>query len=163
MPGRQSEPEAPTQAALWAAQEAPRIAIEAGCTDAELHQLIAERNQAEDAYLARWGSLAPQPRTSAETAAAVRREAWGPQSPVPYSLTPEGEAALDATRDIGPYPGSGDPERLAQWCGYPSAAAMEAACEANGRVLTATSDAEARWEAECAALAVEAEDPEAEL
>ena len=48
--------------------------------------------------------------------------------PVPYSLTPAAEAALDNAPDPGPYPGSGDPERLAQWCGFPSAAAMEAAC-----------------------------------
>lgn len=81
--------------------------------------------------------------------------------PVPYSLTAEGEAALAAVPDW-PWPGSDDPERLAQWCGFPSAAAHEAAREARGREMAAESAAEMEWEAECERLAAEAEDPEAE-
>jgi hypothetical protein len=77
--------------------------------------------------------------------------------PVPYSLTPAAEAALDDPEARGPYPGSGDPERLAQWCGFPAMAAMEAACEADAREQAAQSAMEARWEA-----GVIAEDPEAE-
>jgi hypothetical protein len=86
--------------------------------------------------------------------------AEGRYEPVPYVLTPEGEAAL---REAGPCPGLGDLERLAQQCGFPGMAAMDAACEADGRALAAESEAEARWEAECEALAAECEDPEAEL
>jgi hypothetical protein len=88
------EPQFPGQAGLWAAQDAPRIANAAGCADAEYERLLDVRQQAEAEYLARWGSLAPEPRTEAELAAAARAEAWGPQSPVPYSLTLEGEAAV---------------------------------------------------------------------
>jgi len=98
------EPQFPGQAGLWAAQNAPRIANAAGCTDAEYERLLDVRQQAEAAYLARHGSLAPEPRTEAELAAAARAEAWGPQSPVPYLLTPEGEAALDSPPEIGPEP-----------------------------------------------------------
>jgi hypothetical protein len=94
------EPQSPSQADLWAAQNAPRIANAAGCTDAEYERLLDVRQQAEAAYLARWGSLAPEPRTEAELAAAARAGAWGPQSPVPYSLTPEAEAALSGSREI---------------------------------------------------------------
>lgn len=86
----------PTQAELWAAQNAPRAANAAGCTEPEYEWLLSDRQQAEAAYLARWGSLAPEPRTEAELAAAARAEAWGPQSPVPYTLTPQAEAALEA-------------------------------------------------------------------
>src|SRR5690349_13601344 len=67
--------------------------------------------------------------------------------PVPYSLTPAAEAALDDPEARGPYPGSGDPERLARWCGFPAMAAMEAACEADAREQAAQSAMEARWEA----------------
>jgi hypothetical protein len=156
-------PQSLSQADLWAAQNAPRTASAAGCTDAELERLLDVGQQVEAAYLARWGSLAPEPRTEAELAAEARAGAWGPQSPVPYLLTPAAEAALESPHEIGPYPGSGDPERLAQWCGFPSAAALEAACEAHGRELAGESEAEGRWEAGCEALAAEAEDPEAEL
>lgn len=90
------ESQSPTRAGLWAAQNAPRIANAAGCTAAEYQRLLDERQQAEAAYLAEHGSLTPEPRTGAELAAEARAEAWGPQSPVPYSLTPEAEAALAA-------------------------------------------------------------------
>jgi hypothetical protein len=85
----------PAEAELWAAQNAPRIGSTAGCTDAEYERLLGNRQAAEAAYLAEHGSLAPEPRTEAELAAAARAEAWGPQSPVPYLLTPAAEAALD--------------------------------------------------------------------
>ena len=86
----------------------------------------------------------------------------GPEHPVPYTLTPAAEAALDDPDARGPYPGSGDPERLARWCGFPAMAAMEAACEADAREQAAQSAMEARWEAEAIAEAEAAEDPEAE-
>jgi hypothetical protein len=89
-------PQSPTRAGLWAAQNAPRIGDAAGCTGAEYERLLDIRYQAETAYLARHGSLAPEPRTEAELAA----EARGPHGPVPYSLTPQGEAALADTREI---------------------------------------------------------------
>jgi len=85
----------PTRAELWAAQNAPLLANSAGCTDAEFQGLLDNRREAEAAYLAEHGSLAPEPMTDAEAAAAARREAWGPLTPVPYSLTPAGEAALE--------------------------------------------------------------------
>jgi hypothetical protein len=85
----------PTQAELWAAQNAPLVANATGRTDAEYERLLDNRRAAEAAYLAEHGSLAPEPRTEAELAAAARAEAWGPQSPVPYTLTPAAEAALD--------------------------------------------------------------------
>jgi hypothetical protein len=95
-PARSGGPGVPSQSELWAAQNAPGIASAAGCTDAEYERLLSDRQQAEAAYLGRWGSLAPEPRTEAELAAAARAEAWGPQSPVPYLLTPAAEAALDS-------------------------------------------------------------------
>jgi hypothetical protein len=66
--------------------------------------------------------------------------------PVPYSLTPKGEAALV------PYPGRDDPERLAQWCGFASAADMTAAYEKYARAAEAEEEAEreAAYEAEWA-------------
>lgn len=85
----------PARAELWAAQNAPLGANAAGRTDAEYERLLGSRQAAEVAYLAEHGSLAPEPRTEAELAAAARAEAWGPQSPVPYLLTPAAEAALD--------------------------------------------------------------------
>src|SRR4051794_27671152 len=127
------DPQGPRPAGLWAAQNAPRIANAAGCTDAEYERLLDVRQQAEAAYLARWGSLTPEPRTEAELAAAARAEAWGPQSPVPYSLTPAAEAALPGNREIemafqaadeffGHEPGTAD-RVLADWeIGDPEAA-----------------------------------------
>src|SRR5689334_16120580 len=112
-------PKVPARAELWAAQNAPLLANSAGRTDAEFRRLLDDRRAVEAAYLAEHGSLAPEPRTEAELAAEARREAWGPQSPVPYTLTPAAEAALERPFDPGPYPGSDDPERLAEWCGFP--------------------------------------------
>jgi hypothetical protein len=146
------EPQSPSHAGLWAAQNAPRIANAAGCTDAEYERILDVRQQAEAAYLARHGSLAPEPRTEAELAAAARAEAWGPQSPVPYSLTPDAEAALDSSPEPGPYPGISDPERLAAWCGFATATDMRAAYEDYARAAEAEekADLEAEWEAELA-------------
>jgi hypothetical protein len=88
-------PGSPTCADLLAAQNAPRVANAAGCTDAEYERLLDVRQRVEAAFLAAHGSLAPEPRTEAELATAARAEAWGPQSPVPYTLTPAADAALD--------------------------------------------------------------------
>ena len=97
---QEGQGQVPTRAELWAAQNAALVANAAGCTDAEFERLLENRRAAEAAYLAEHGSLAPGPRTEAELAAAARTEAWGPQSPVPFSLTPEGEAALAGSREI---------------------------------------------------------------
>lgn len=109
----EAEPRPPSRSELRAAQNAPRIANAAGCTDAEYERLLDGRQQTEAAYLARWGSLAPEPRTEAELAAEARAKAWGPQSPVPYLLTLEAEAALDSSREIEPCLASDNPEILA--------------------------------------------------
>lgn len=90
------EPQSPSHADLWAAQNAALVANSAGCTDAEFRRRLDYRREVEAAYLAEHGSLAPEPRTEAELAA----EAQGPHGPVPYSLTPQGEAALADTREI---------------------------------------------------------------
>jgi hypothetical protein len=93
---QQGQRQVPAEAELWAAQNAPLGVNATGRTDAEYGRLLGNRQAAEAAYLAEHGSLAPEPRTEAELAAAARAEAWGPQSPVPYSLTPAAEAALDS-------------------------------------------------------------------
>ena len=108
-------------------------------------------------------SAAPKVSPAMRSYYGIAAGASAADEPVPYSLTPAAEAALDAPREIGPYPGSGDPERLAQWCGFPTAAAMEAACEADARAQAAQSAMEARWEAEAIAEAEAAEDPEASI
>jgi len=100
MTNQSPRPKVPTRAELWAAQNAPLLANAAGCTDAEFQRLLDDRREVEAAYLAEYGSLAPEPRSEAELAAEARREAWGPQSPVPYSLTPAAEAALPGNREI---------------------------------------------------------------
>lgn len=142
----------PTRAELWAAQNAALVANAVGRTDAEFDRLLDNRRAAEAAYLAEHGSLAPEPRTEAELAAEARREAWGPQSPVPYSLTPDAEAALDSSPEPGPYPGINDPERLAAWCGFATAADMSAAYVEYAWAAEAEEKAEleAEWEAELA-------------
>ena len=76
--------------------------------------------------------------------------------PVPYSLTPAAEAALQGPPPIGRYPGINDPEQLAAWCGFASAADMCAAYEEYARDLEARAAAEAEEEAELEA-AYEAE------
>ncbi len=67
--------------------------------------------------------------------------------PVPYSLTAKGEAALSAPPAIGRYPGINDPEQLAAWCGFASAADMCAAYEEYARELEVRAAAEAEEEA----------------
>lgn len=76
--------------------------------------------------------------------------------PVPYSLTPQGEATLDDPPALSRYPGINDPEQLARWCGFPDAADMCAAYEEYARDLEARAAAEAEEEAELEA-AYEAE------
>jgi len=46
-------PQLPSQADLWKAQDAPWIANDAGCTNAEFDRLRLEQHQTEAAYLAR--------------------------------------------------------------------------------------------------------------
>jgi hypothetical protein len=150
---------------VWRAQDAALEASTNG-SDAEYQQLATACRQTEAAWrpelappvsdgLARaLGDYCRAENAKAEAAA---------DEPVPYSLTPAAEAELESSSARGPYPGSGDPERLAEWCGFPSAAAMEAACAEYERDMTEASEADARWEAEMAAEAATAEDPEAEL
>lgn len=106
---------------LWAAQNAPRIANAAGCTGAEYERLLDVRYQAETAYLARHGSLAPEPRTEAELAA----EARGPHSPVPYSLTPQGEAALGDAAEEAELQAEAEADWAHEWDSADSAAYMD--------------------------------------
>ena len=65
--------------------------------------------------------------------------------PVPYSLTPAAQAALERPRPLSSYPGINDPERLAEWCGFASAADMCAAYEAYADDLEARAAYEAEW------------------
>jgi hypothetical protein len=67
--------------------------------------------------------------------------------PVPYSLTAAAEAALAGPPATGRYPGINDPEELARWCGFASAADMCAAYEEYARDLEARAAAEAEEEA----------------
>jgi hypothetical protein len=114
-------PESPTRAGLWAAQNAPRIGDAAGCTGAEYERLLDIRYQAETAYLARHGSLAPEPRTEAELAA----EARGPHSPVPYSLTPQGEAALGDAAEEAELDAEAEADWAHEWDSADSAAYID--------------------------------------
>jgi hypothetical protein len=119
------EPQSPGQADLWAAQNAPRIANAAGCADAEYERLLDERQAAEAAYLAEHGSLAPEPRTEAELAAAARAEAWGPQSPVRYSLTTAAEAALGDAAEEAELDAEAEADWAHEWDSADSAAYMD--------------------------------------
>jgi hypothetical protein len=119
------EPQSPSHAGLWAAQNAPRIANATGCTDAEYERLLDVRQQAEAAYLARHGSLAPEPRTEAELAAAARAEAWGPQSPVRYSLTTAAEAALGDAAEEAELDAEAEADWAHEWDSADSAAYMD--------------------------------------
>jgi hypothetical protein len=117
----------------------------------------AENAKAEPSFI---GGL-PEDRITVNADHEIVTAEPDPDEPVPFTLTSRAEAELESPRD--PYPGTGDPERLAEWCGFPSAAAMDAAYAEYERDMTEASEADARWEAEMEAEAATAEDPEAEL
>lgn len=119
------EPQSPTRAELWAAQNAALVANSAGCTDAEFQRRLDYRREVEAAYLAEHGSLAPEPRTEAELAAAARAEAWGPQSPVPYSLTTAAEAALGDAAEEAELDAEAEADWAHEWDSADSAAYMD--------------------------------------
>jgi len=88
------------------------------------------------------GSLSPSLAATLAEWRLVERAAGA--EPVVYSLTPTAREVLLEPAAF-PFPGLDDPERLAQWCGFTSAAAMVAAYE-----MYDQAEAEAAEEAEWA-------------